>query len=154
MKIANNFSTGLLVTFVVLAIVVIFSTCVTSTKVQPYNRDPKYTTVSEAEEGFTPVKYATTPDGKPIDIKDRNLIESTAGAPTAQRVQNMGGLFGPQDNGNKLDIYSTARGNLSEECANTSNGMSNSQGYLCLDAEQQKMLTTRGGNQTACPRCK
>ena len=32
--------------------------------------------------------------------------------------------------------------------------MSNSTGYLCLDAKQIELLKTRGGNQTACkPSC-
>ena len=72
--------------------------------------------------------------------------------PTAQRVKNMKGLFGPQSLQPKLDIYSDATGSLSDaQCADTSNGMSNSQGYLCLDQQTIAIYsTTRGGNQTAC----
>lgn len=154
MKFMNKLSNGLIVVIVVLALVVLLSICVSSSKVVPYNRDPKYTTIAESEEGFTPVRYATNPDGSTIDIKDRNLINSTASEPTAQRVKNMGGLFGPFESAQKLDVFSNASGNLSEECANTSNGMSNSQGYLCLDAEQKRLLKTRGGNQSGCSKCK
>ena len=42
------------------------------------------------------------------------------------------------------------KGDLTEQCMLNSNGMSNSQGYLCLDQQQIKLLTTRGGNQTPC----
>ena len=62
----------------------------------------------------------------------------------------MKGLFGPQDLNSKLDTFLDAKGDLTEQCMLNSNGMSNSQGYLCLDQQQIKLLTTRGGNQTPC----
>lgn len=148
MKSFGKLSTTLLLVIIVLAIVIILSTCLSCRKVIPYNSNPHYTSLDK--EGFTPVHYAKYPGGGAVDIKDRNLIQSDAGANTAQRVKNFTGLFGPQDLNPKLDTYSDAQGSLSEDCANTSNGMSNSKGYLCLDSNQITMLKTRGGNQTPC----
>jgi hypothetical protein len=149
MKSPVKMSTGLLLAIIVLGIVITMSTCLSSQKVAPYNSFPNYTMLKDTE-GFRPVHYATYPGDKNIDIKDRNLIESTSSLPTAQRVKNIQGLYGPQSLNAKLDTFSEASGSLSDECAVTSNGMSNSQGYLCLDATQLELLRTRGGNQTAC----
>ena len=149
MKSPVKMSTGLLLAIIVLCIVVTMSTCLSSRKVAAYNSFPNYTMLKDAE-GFRPVHYASYPDGSTVDIKDRNLIQSSSALPNAQRVQNPNGLFGPQDLNPKLDTYSEAKGSLSDECALTSNGMSNSQGYLCLDQKQQELLKTRGGNQTGC----
>ena len=148
MKSLGKISTGLLVMMISLAVVVILSTCLSCRTFVAYSADPNYTRLDK--EGFTPLHYGTYPDGGAIDIKNRYLINSTASEPTAQRVNNMTGLFGPQSLQSKLDIYSDAKGDLSEQCAVTSNGMSNSQGYLCLDKQQLNLLKTRGGNQTAC----
>ena len=149
MKSPVKISTGLLIAIIVLGIVITMSTCLSSQKVAAYNSFPKHTMLKDTE-GFRPVHYATYPGHENIDIKDRNLIESTSSLPTAQRVKNIQGLYGPQSLNAKLDTFSEASGSLSEECALTSNGMSNSQGYLCLDAAQLELLRTRGGNQTAC----
>ena len=62
----------------------------------------------------------------------------------------MKGLFGPQSLQPKIDVYSDATGSLDQQCADKSNGMSNSKGYLCLDQSQLQLLKTRGGNQTPC----
>jgi len=142
----GRLSTTLLVVMIGLAIVVILSTCLSCRTVVAYNADPNYTRLDK--EGFTPLNYGTYPNGGAIDIKDRNLIESNANAPSAQRVKNMTGLFGPQDLNQKLDSFLDAKGDLTEQCMLNSNGMSNSRGYLCLDQNQINLLKTRGGNQT------
>lgn len=144
----GKLSTTLLVVMIGLAIVVILSTCLSCRSVIPYTADPNYTRLDK--EGFSSLNYGTYPNGGAIDIKDRNLIKSTAGDPNAQRVKNMTGLFGPQELNQKLDTFLDAKGDLTEQCMLNSNGMSNSRGYLCLDQNQINMLTTRGGNQTPC----
>jgi len=144
----GKLSTTLLVVMIGLAIVVILSTCLSCRTVVAYNADPNYTRLDK--EGFTPLNYGTYPNGGAIDIKDRHLIESNANAPTSQRVKNMTGLFGPQDLNQKLDTFLDAQGDLTEQCMLTSNGMSNSRGYLCLDQNQISLLKTRGGNQPPC----
>lgn len=148
MKSLGKISTGLLVIMIALAVVVILSTCLSCRSVVAYNADPNYTKVDK--EGFTPLHYGTYPNGGAIDIKDRYLIDSTAGSPTAQPIKNMKGLFGPSSLNQQLDVYASATGSLDAQCADKSNGMSNSKGYLCLDQQQLQLLTTRGGNQTPC----
>ena len=91
MKSVGKISTGLLVILAGLAIVVVLTTCVGCSKVTPYNSHPKY---ASADEGFRPIHYASYPDGKSVDVKDRHLINSNASQPTAQRVSNLKGLFG------------------------------------------------------------
>lgn len=147
MKSVGKLSNGLLVILIGLAIVVVLTTCVGSSKVMPYNVNPKYANVGE---GFRPIHYAGYPDGKTMDVKDRHLMESTASQPTSQRIKNMIGLFGPQGTCDKIEIYSDAKGGLSEDCMLKSNGLSNSKGYLCLDDRQIELLKTRGGNQPLC----
>lgn len=152
MKSVGKISTGLLVILAGLAIVVVLTTCVGCSKVTPYNSHPKY---ASADEGFRPIHYASYPDGKSVDVKDRHLINSNASQPTAQRVSNLKGLFGPQGACDKIEIYSDAKGGLSDECMKKSSGLSNSQGYLCLNDRQIELLKTRGGNQPLCagPSC-
>ena len=133
MKSTGKISTGLLFILIGLAVVVMLTTCAGCSNVMPYNARPKYASA----EGFRPVK-------------DRHLIDSTASQPTDQRVPKMKGLFGPDDKDKVLDSYSRAKGGLSEECMMRSSGLSNSQGYLCLDDKQIEMLKTRGGNQSGC----
>ena len=144
----GKLSTTLLVVMIGLAIVVILSTCLSCRSVVPYTADPNYTRLNT--EGFTSLNYGTYPNGGAIDIKDRHLIESTASAPNAQRVKNMTGLYGPQELNQQLDSFLDSKGDLTEQCMLTSNGMSNSRGYLCLDQNQINMVKTRGGNQTPC----
>ena len=143
----GKMSTGLLFLLVALAIVVVLTTCAGCTKVVPYNQQKEY--ASTKDEGFRPIHYASYPDGDSVDVKDKHLIESSAGDKTAQRVTNMMGLFGPQKEV-KLDTFLDTKGGLTEECMLKSSGLSNSQGYLCLDDKQIEMLKTRGGNQPIC----
>jgi hypothetical protein len=146
MKSVGRLSTTLLIVMIGLAVVIILSTCLSCKTVVAYNADPNYTRLDK--EGFSPLNYGTYPNGDAIDIKDRNLINSTTSQPTAQRIKNMKGLFGPQDLNPKLDSFLDSKGDLTEECMMNSNGMSNSRGYLCLDQNQINLLKTRGGNQT------
>ena len=44
----------------------------------------------------------------------------------------------------KIDIFSGTKGSL--DCDRTSSNLTNSQGGLCLNDTQMKMLRTRGGN--------
>ena len=138
---------GLIFIIAMLGVVIMMTTVLSSTIVVPYNSMSKHASV---EEGFTqPVHYAKYADGSAMDVKDRHLINSTTSDPVSQRVTNMQGLFGPENLSQKLDIYSDATSGLSKECEMNSLGLSNSRGYLCLDAGQRAMITTRGGNQTA-----
>lgn len=146
MKPVSTISTGLLLILVALAIVVVLTTCAGCTKVVPYNQHPEYT--STKDEGFQPIHYASYPEGNNIDAQEKHRMDSGCGDDTVQRMKNMSGLFGPQKE-TKLDTYSEAKGGLTEDCMLKSSGMSNSQGYLCLNKKQIKLLKTRGGNLTS-----
>lgn len=153
MKNTGNLSTGLLLIMIFLAVVVIFTTCLAARKISPYNHGSKFDTMDV--EGFTdqnmgPIHYAKYPSGQSTDIDDAYLIDSIAAQPSAQRIPEVSGLFGPAKTGEMLDPYVTAPGSLSAKCGATSSEMSNSNGYLCLNQQQLDLLTTRGGNQT-CP---
>jgi hypothetical protein len=67
-----------------------------------------------------------------------NPIESSC-----QSSHGFGGLLcSPDNNSNPKDIYSDANGSLG--CK--SYGYSNSRGFLCMNPEQLRLLTSRGGN--------
>lgn len=155
MKNTSKLSSGLLITMIFLAVVVIFTTCMATRKISPYNHGSKYDTMNV--EGFSdqnigPIHYAQYPSGKSTDVEDDHLIHSDAADSSAQRVPTMSGLFGPGKTNEKLDQYASAQGSLSEQCTSTASGMSNSMGHLCLDQTQLQLLRTRGGNQT-CGNC-
>ena len=151
MKSFGRLSTTLLVVMIGLAVVIILSTCLSCKTVVAYNADLNYSRLDK--EGFTPLNYGSYHDNGAIDMKDLNLINSNASAPTAQRVKNMTGLFGTQALNQKLDSFLDSKGDLTEQCMLNSSGMSNSQGYLCLDQNQINLLKTRGGNKTPCNKC-
>ena len=94
MKSFGKISTGFLVIMIALAIVVVLSTCLSCRSYIAYTADPNYSLLNK--EGFTPLHYGTYPNGGAIDIKNRNLINSSAADATAQPIKNMRGLFGPQ----------------------------------------------------------
>ena len=135
----------IIVAIVVLIAIIMFSV---STTVNPY--DNSIYEKQYAYEGFSnPIHYSTYPNHLAVDQKvNHNIVPLKCGV---QPLWGFGGLFGsPNAPDNTLDMYSTAPGSLSEKCQNLSAGYSNSKGYLCLNADQIKMLTTRGGNQTTC----
>ena len=134
----------IVVVIVVLVMVIMFSA---STTVYPH--DNSIFAKQFAYEGFNsnPIHYSTYPNHLAVDQRVANDI--TPSKCGVQPLWGFGGLFGPPNApDNSLDMYSSAPGSLSEKCQNLSAGYSNSKGYLCLNADQIKMLTTRGGNQT------
>jgi hypothetical protein len=69
-----------------------------------------------------------------------NLIANKS---SCQSSVGFGGLLcSPDENSNPKDIYSDAKGSLG--CK--SYGYSNSRGFLCMEPEQVRLLTSRGGN--------
>jgi hypothetical protein len=107
-------------------IVMLFSVLIVSSiglscsSYQPYS--------PEMMEGFSNNEY--TEYGNP----NKSSCQSSIG---------FGGLLcSPDENSNPKDIYSDAQGSLG--CK--SYGYSNSRGFLCMEPEQVRLLTTRGGN--------
>lgn len=148
MKIPSKFVIGI----VVLCIVIFFVTALASRAISPYT--PTSSLKNSAFEGFngiSPVNYSTYPTNKTIDLKDNLTINGMTDPKSAHRIWGFDGLFGSENiPNNSLDIYSNAKGDLSSQCQNVSSNLTNSKGHLCLDANQLKMLTTRGGNQSGC----
>lgn len=94
-------------------------------------------------EGFT--SYATYPEHKSIDSSESKLIiQSQMG--NATKVKGFAGLLvSPNSPEMPLDTYSQAKGD--NTCK--SYGYMNSTGFLCLNPDQIKQLTTRGGNMSS-----
>lgn len=143
-----KFIVGLLLIFAVLLL--ISFTAIGSSTYVPYAKDLLFSNMYPYE-GFRnakdpPTEYSTYPDHTSIDFRKNNEIQSTDSP--CRKVTGFNGLFcaSNQEAGasNPTDIYSTAQGD--DTCE--SYGLMNSRGYLCLDANQKKMLTTRGGNAT------
>jgi hypothetical protein len=75
----------------------------------------------------------------------KKMVEHHSSQNTCQKVDGFDGILcSPDYNGNPCDIYSTSEGSLS----NKSYGYTNSRGFLDMNSEQLRLLTTRGGNAT------
>lgn len=126
----------LLLTIIILAMVfTIYGSC------RPVNNYPEMR-LTNAYENFqnNSLGYASTTGA--------NGGNDAAISPTSvdgcKKVNGFQGIYcgTNQLSGNPVDIFSTAEGSPSCE----SMGYSNSRGYLCMDAAQKKLLTSRGGN--------
>jgi len=95
-------------------------------------------------EGFrSRLEYTTYPRNTPIDLMDNRSI--TEAKMDKVKVRGFDGLLpSPNSNDNNIDTYSQAPS--TNTCK--SYGYTNSTGFLCLNDEQIKLLTTRGGNMS------
>jgi hypothetical protein len=142
----TKLSVGFYLAIVILCIVLVM-TLSTSYNVVPFSPNSLNQSSFEGFRSLKPVNYSTYPDNKVIDMKDRFLIADTSAEKTAQRVWGFDGLYGPfQTNDATLDMFANTKSSMS--CGNSSSGLSDSTGYLCLDEKQINMLRTRGQNQT------
>jgi hypothetical protein len=142
-----------LITLFILALILLvlisFTTIGSSTYV-PYMKDMLFAKMYPYE-GFksVPAAYSSYPKNDMND-SEAPLIDSTpstsSSSPQCQKVRGFNGLFCPakmeEDPSNPMDIYSKASGDWKCE----SYGLMNSRGFLCLDDNMKKLLTTRGGN--------
>ncbi len=79
-----------------------------------------------------------------MDLNKENVIESS-GESTCKQVFGFDGLYcEPKENPHMVDKIGTAKG--SAKCVGKSYGLTDSMGGLCLNENQAKLLTTRGGN--------
>ena len=88
------------------------------------------------DEGLAYSRYAV-----PADVPAQNSGE-VENAYT--KVNGFSGIYGSPDSPDRKDFFYGTSGSL----ASPSFGYSNSKGFLSLSPEQQKLLTTRGGNAT------
>ena len=130
------------VLFTILIILLFFTVFASCTHVVPYSREGIFTNMYPYEEGFTDTEYTTYPNNKSIDsYTNYDIVKSND-----NKYVGFNGLLSNinDTNMNPVDIYSQAQGEPS--CKSYS--LSNSRGYLCLNDEQVRLLTTRGGNST------
>lgn len=129
----------LLTILIILLFLTIFASC---SQVVPYSRDGIFTNMYPYSEGFASAsEYTNYPDNNPMDSYKRYEI-----APTNDNCKKYMGFNGllcsPDAPVNPVDIYSQSQGEPS--CKDL--GYSNSRGFLCMNDEQVRLLTTRGGN--------
>ena len=96
-------------------------------------------------EGFGTLGYTTYPDNAIIssDYYASRYMTPPQMTGDKMRVRGFDGLVvSPSIDDSSLDIYSKAQGK--PDCK--SYGLMNSQGFLCLDQQQIKLLESRGGN--------
>jgi len=135
----------------IILIVVIFSVIasvllISNTVVQPYSADTIFAKQFPYE-GFS--NYGNV-DGSPNADAGVNkfLIGNTVSDCT--KIYGFNGLFcKPNTADVSIDKFSQASGNTS--ALGKSSGLTNSMGALQLDDNLNKMLQTRGGNQTGAP---
>lgn len=133
---------------IILAIILLMSfTVVGSATFVPYSKSTLFSNMYPYE-GFgnfkeSPAEYSTFPENLNIDFQKNKDIDTTNTSP-CRKVVGFNGLFCSAENepANPLDTFSKASGSLT--CP--SYGYANSRGFLCLDAEQKRLLSTRGGN--------
>jgi hypothetical protein len=96
-------------------------------------------------EGFrSRLEYTTYPNNSTIDLMDNKLIVDQHGEKI--KVKGFDGLLpSPNSSDASIDTYSQASSN--NTCK--SYGYTNSRGFLCLNDEQVRLLTTRGGNMSS-----
>lgn len=126
----------LLLTIIILAMVfTIYGSC------RPVNHYPELR-LTNAYENFqnNSLGYASTVENGQ-GVNDA-AISPTTSSDGCKKVSGFQGIYCGTNQVSPVDIYSTAEG--SPNCVNM--GYSNSRGYLCMDAAQKQLLTSRGGN--------
>jgi len=89
------------------------------------------------------VHYSTYGENSSIDAYEKNDIVERP-VKDAVKIRHFGLLSNPASPEKMIDILGDVKG--SPDC--TPNVFTNSTGYLCLDDNALKLLTTRGGNAT------
>ena len=138
-------------TFLVIFLVIIFIfsfAIVGSCRYVPYSKDIMSTNKYNREAFHNlknePLGYASASNHQYMDDLKNQELQSSPNSCSCRKISGFNGLFcdSNKDPNNPVDIYSTAQG--SSECK--SYGYHNSRGFLCLDDNQKRLLTTRGGN--------
>ena len=131
---------------VVIFTIVASTLLISTTMVQPYSEDTIFARQFPYE-GFS--NYSNTNDKPNTDGGINDYLMQGSGA-ECTKVYGFDGLFcKPYVADSSIDKFSEIKGDAS--CLGKSSGLSNSMGGLCLDANMQNMLKTRGGNQTGAP---
>jgi len=125
---------------IVLAFVFIIFLSMSSSTYIPYSFSASSKLPQYPYEWFS--EYTTYPENKSIDSYDsKQISQSSMGNVT--KLKGFDGLIvSPNSPETSLDTYSQSLGD--KTCQ--SYGLTNSAGFLCLNPDQIKLLTTRGGN--------
>jgi hypothetical protein len=101
--------------------------------------------LSPSREGFVNhnyLGYSSYPDNLPIDTKIPMLIDQDKKPPLG-RVWGFSGVYGAVGVAdNSIDVFYGAKSDMTCDGSELSKGSGN----LCLDKNQRKLLTSRGGN--------
>lgn len=139
----NSFS---ILTIAFLSFIIVILLFSNTNNIIPANEGDPLMSSNAYNEGFTaPTDYTTYPANIAMDSENKFEISPSAPANGCHRIFGTNGLACSPvtaDNVNPIDTYSQSGGSLSCQ----SYGMSNSRGFLCLDENQRKLYTTRGGN--------
>ena len=95
-------------------------------------------------EGFKGgVEYSAYPSNDNVDTYTGALIDQSKNTAECKRVWGYNGLFCSPETGDKLfDPFFGSGSSMTCE----GSGITKSGGNVCLNAEQRRLLTTRGGN--------
>jgi hypothetical protein len=144
---------GVIVVAIVLFLVIAFSSCSNCQKFVPYSEGrAEYAAYREGMEPNRPMIYSTYPNNQSVDTKDAYNVQNTTTnqgsgpvQPPGVRLQGFGpNLYSGMDNDKPVDMFGPTPGSL--QCFERSFGLAKSTGPLCINADQSKLLTTRGGN--------
>lgn len=127
----------LLVLSLVLLLLIITTTC-DPTPFSFKNRTGLY---GSTYEGYRNIEYTTYPQNNSVDSNTMNVINTTTD-PFVKVGSYYGLLSSHSAPSQKLDVFLDTP--PKPNCV--SSGLVNSAGPLCLNDEQYKLLTTRGGN--------
>ena len=127
----------------ILILIIIFMSLMCScTDVVPYTQQTLFPR-HYAYEGMQPIEYTTRDAHQALDNNTSLLINNAS--VDCKKVYGFDGLYcKPYVADSKLDVFSGSNGSIT--CKGTN--LTNSKGTLCLDQNQTKLLTTRGGNAT------
>lgn len=144
----NFFNILVIILFV---LIIASSTMMSCANFKPHFADNLFSKHSKFE-GFQNnnnlLDYSSKEENAPMDVNKQHMIETPASE--CKKVFGFDGLFcTANEGGNPIDKIGSSKG--SPECIGKSSGLSNSKGGLCLDEEQIKLLSTRGGNMVALP---
>lgn len=92
--------------------------------------------------------YSSKEQNSAMDTNKQHLIATPPAE--CKKVFGFDGLFcTPNEGPDTIDQIGSAKG--SSDCVGNSSGLTNSMGGLCLDDNQKRLLSTRGGNMSTGP---
>ena len=147
----NFFNILVIILFV---LIITSSTMISCANFKPHFADNLYVKHSKFE-GFknndNMLDYSSKEENTPMDTNKQHIISPPPAG--CKKVFGFDGLFcTPKSEESVIDKIGSTKG--STDCIGKSSGLSNSKGGLCLDEQQIKLLSTRGGNmggQTSQP---